>query len=235
MQKERIIDLVSKLVNTLASPKISLDERHTPTLYAGFLTGLLKRVGTEVRKNKKMRLDRDQQQLRNGDDMDACTSPPTSSRDSSSSSPLSGTASTGSFNDVNASWNGNGYLNGQNTICAFPNNGTNTSGYHPPTDSSKNAAYNTNDSIYPSTVTHVGSTPSWGSNNLNTNMTWDEVYAAPDSNSHTPSNTGHPNTLSGHTMHMGTQWNFSADENSPYAKWSMEDLCPTVNYLMPST
>jgi len=39
---------------------------------------------------------------------------------------------------------------------------------------------------------------------------------------------------SGRSVTIGTQWNFSNDENLPYTKWSMEDLCPTVHYLMPT-
>jgi hypothetical protein len=137
-------------VDTLASPKLSLDERHVPTPNVGFLTGMLKRVGTETRKNKEMRLDRDQQQHRNGADTEACPSPLTSS----SFSPLSGTASVGSFNDVNASWNE------QDTLSAFPDTNTNTSGCHHPADSSQNAIYAATDSICPTTVTHTDSTPS---------------------------------------------------------------------------
>lgn len=47
----------------------------------------------------------------------------------------------------------------------------------------------------------------------------------------------HPHQLSfpPHPVDMGTQWHFSGDTfSSPYNKWSMEEICPTVSSLMPS-
>ena len=40
-QETEIFDLVGRLIQTLSSPKISIDDRHTPKLYARFLAGLL--------------------------------------------------------------------------------------------------------------------------------------------------------------------------------------------------
>ncbi|KAM6499620.1 hypothetical protein JOM56_005128 [Amanita muscaria] len=38
-----ILELISRLIQTLSSPKIALDDKHTPKLYARFLAGLLSR------------------------------------------------------------------------------------------------------------------------------------------------------------------------------------------------
>ncbi|KAG5637475.1 hypothetical protein H0H81_004446 [Sphagnurus paluster] len=40
-QENAIFELISRLINTLSSDKIAVDERHTPNLYARFLTKLL--------------------------------------------------------------------------------------------------------------------------------------------------------------------------------------------------
>jgi len=42
-QESQIFDLIGKLIYTLSSTKIAIDERHTPKLYARFLAGLLSR------------------------------------------------------------------------------------------------------------------------------------------------------------------------------------------------
>lgn len=42
-QETEIFDLISQLIQTLSSPDIAIDDRHTPKLYARFLTGLLSR------------------------------------------------------------------------------------------------------------------------------------------------------------------------------------------------
>ncbi|KAJ3509576.1 hypothetical protein NLJ89_g5151 [Agrocybe chaxingu] len=42
-QENEIFDLIGRLIQTLSSPKISIDDRHTPKLYARFLAGLLSR------------------------------------------------------------------------------------------------------------------------------------------------------------------------------------------------
>jgi len=58
-------------------------------------------------------------------------------------------------------------------------------------------------------------------------MTWDEVYAAypvVPAQGYTANANVPPTTLTGHTVQVGSQWNFNADELSPFAKWSMEDL-----------
>jgi hypothetical protein len=74
-------------------------------------------------------------------------------------------------------------------------------------------------------------------------MSWEDVYGAPDTQIAQSQMQGHPDVgftgltsseHSGHTMAIGTQWNFSTNETSPYAKWSMEDVCPPVQYLMPT-
>lgn len=46
-QRVRIIETVEKLVNTLSSPRVAVDERHTPMLYARFLAGLLSKYKTD--------------------------------------------------------------------------------------------------------------------------------------------------------------------------------------------
>ncbi|KAJ7086357.1 hypothetical protein B0H15DRAFT_346044 [Mycena belliarum] len=46
MAKEReteVFDLIGRLIQTLSSPEIAIDDRHTPKLYARFLAGLLSR------------------------------------------------------------------------------------------------------------------------------------------------------------------------------------------------
>ena len=42
-QENNIFDLIGRLIQTLSSPKIAIDDRHTPKLYARFLAGLLSR------------------------------------------------------------------------------------------------------------------------------------------------------------------------------------------------
>lgn len=42
-QENNVFDLIGRLIQTLSSPKISIDDRHTPKLYARFLAGLLSR------------------------------------------------------------------------------------------------------------------------------------------------------------------------------------------------
>lgn len=42
-QENDIFDLIGRLIQTLSSSKISIDDRHTPKLYARFLAGLLSR------------------------------------------------------------------------------------------------------------------------------------------------------------------------------------------------
>ena len=42
-QENDIFDLIGRLIETLSSPKIAIDDRHTPKLYARFLAGLLSR------------------------------------------------------------------------------------------------------------------------------------------------------------------------------------------------
>lgn len=40
-QENEVFDLIGRLIQTLSSPKIAIDDRHTPKLYARFLAGLL--------------------------------------------------------------------------------------------------------------------------------------------------------------------------------------------------
>ncbi|KAF8804042.1 hypothetical protein BYT27DRAFT_7194756 [Phlegmacium glaucopus] len=42
-QEINVFDLIGRLIQTLSSPKIAIDDRHTPKLYARFLAGLLSR------------------------------------------------------------------------------------------------------------------------------------------------------------------------------------------------
>lgn len=42
-QETEILDLIGRLIQTLGSPKIAIDDRHTPKLYARFLASLLSR------------------------------------------------------------------------------------------------------------------------------------------------------------------------------------------------
>jgi len=42
-QETDIFDLIGRLIQTLSSPEIAIDDRHTPKLYARFLAGLLSR------------------------------------------------------------------------------------------------------------------------------------------------------------------------------------------------
>lgn len=42
-QENDVFNLIGRLIQTLSSPKIAIDERHTPKLYARFLAGLLSR------------------------------------------------------------------------------------------------------------------------------------------------------------------------------------------------
>ncbi|KAF7311314.1 hypothetical protein MKEN_01033100 [Mycena kentingensis (nom. inval.)] len=40
-EEEQVFDLIGRLIQTLSSPEIAIDDRHTPKLYARFLAGLL--------------------------------------------------------------------------------------------------------------------------------------------------------------------------------------------------
>ncbi|KAF7368188.1 hypothetical protein MVEN_00137900 [Mycena venus] len=40
-EENQVFDLIDRLIQTLSSPEIAIDDRHTPKLYASFLTGLL--------------------------------------------------------------------------------------------------------------------------------------------------------------------------------------------------
>jgi hypothetical protein len=42
-QETEVLDLIGCLIQTLSSPRIAIDDRHTPKLYARFLAGLLSR------------------------------------------------------------------------------------------------------------------------------------------------------------------------------------------------
>jgi len=42
-QESNVFELIGRLIQTLSSPKIAIDDRHTPKLYAKFLAGLLSR------------------------------------------------------------------------------------------------------------------------------------------------------------------------------------------------
>lgn len=42
-QETEAFDLIGRLIQTLSSPEIAIDDRHTPKLYARFLAGLLSR------------------------------------------------------------------------------------------------------------------------------------------------------------------------------------------------
>ncbi|KAG6889466.1 hypothetical protein C0995_000993 [Termitomyces sp. Mi166 len=42
-QETEVFDLIGRLIQTLSSPEIAIDDRHTPKLYARFLAGLLSR------------------------------------------------------------------------------------------------------------------------------------------------------------------------------------------------
>jgi len=42
-QESNVFELIGRLIQTLSSPKIAIDDRHTPKLYARFLAGLLSR------------------------------------------------------------------------------------------------------------------------------------------------------------------------------------------------
>ena len=42
-EREQIVGLIQKLIDTLSSREVAIDERHTPKLYARFLNGLLSR------------------------------------------------------------------------------------------------------------------------------------------------------------------------------------------------
>ncbi|KAJ7486494.1 hypothetical protein FB451DRAFT_1337421 [Mycena latifolia] len=42
-QENEVFDLIGRLIQTLSSPEIAIDDRHTPKLYARFLAGLLSR------------------------------------------------------------------------------------------------------------------------------------------------------------------------------------------------
>lgn len=42
-QENEVFDLIGRLIQTLSSPDIAIDDRHTPKLYARFLAGLLSR------------------------------------------------------------------------------------------------------------------------------------------------------------------------------------------------
>lgn len=47
-QEEDIFQLIGRLIQTLNSPEIAIDERHTPKLHARFLAGLLSRYRRDV-------------------------------------------------------------------------------------------------------------------------------------------------------------------------------------------
>ena len=47
-RENEIFDLIHRLIQTLQSPEIAIDERHTPRLHARFLTGLLSRYKRDV-------------------------------------------------------------------------------------------------------------------------------------------------------------------------------------------
>lgn len=47
-QEDEIFQLIHSLIQTLQSPEIAIDERHTPRLHARFLTGLLSRYKRDV-------------------------------------------------------------------------------------------------------------------------------------------------------------------------------------------
>jgi len=47
-QESEIFDLIGRLIQTLNSPEISIDERHTPKLHARFLAGLLTKHRRDV-------------------------------------------------------------------------------------------------------------------------------------------------------------------------------------------
>ncbi|GJE99679.1 fungal-specific transcription factor domain-containing protein [Phanerochaete sordida] len=47
-QEDEIFQLIHRLIQTLQSPEIAIDERHTPRLHARFLTGLLSRYKRDV-------------------------------------------------------------------------------------------------------------------------------------------------------------------------------------------
>jgi hypothetical protein len=42
-EETQVYDLIGRLIQTLSSPEIAIDDRHTPKLYARFLAGLLSR------------------------------------------------------------------------------------------------------------------------------------------------------------------------------------------------
>jgi len=233
VQKERIIELVSGLVDTLSSPEIAIDESHTPKLYAGFLAGLLKRVGKEVRESKRLRLDQEREARL---EMEQNVSPPPSSQDSAVTSPQPHISDDGSVVGTNGVQHEIDYSDSQNsTLTAFPN--VTTGGEHIAGNESNFGYSNVVDvTAYPNT--------NWGSTlDPNTGMSWEDVYATPDSLNaqaqmqiHTGVGFAHlaPSEHSGHPMALGTQWNFITDEKHPYEKWGMEDLCPTVHNLMPT-
>lgn len=47
-QEGEIFELIHRLIQSLQSPEIAIDERHTPRLHARFLTGLLSRYKRDV-------------------------------------------------------------------------------------------------------------------------------------------------------------------------------------------
>lgn len=249
----------------------------------GFLAGLLKRVGAEVRMKKRMRVDRPQQRSGSGTGIElerqvGSVSPPPSSRDSgSTTSPISAVIGSGPFNGngMHGSWNGNNnnHIKGHNPITAFPqavspvSNGNGNgiaNGYHssqtqaqaqvsPPTLTNYPVVQDTTP-FYPESTSTAASPSGWASTsdpNGSPNMTWDEVYATsadphiqqiPQIQQQQPviMNPGFelpPSALglTGHTMTMGSQWTFNAEDSlSPLDKWAMEDLCPPVNFLVPN-
>jgi len=224
-QKERIISLVSGLVDTLASPEIVIDERHTPKLYAGFLAGLLKRIGKEVRDKKRLKLDHDHRK-----ETVAKSPPPlrevTMKAERSSTSPIPGTPGSGHASEANTDVHGN-YSNGQNPLAVFPTANTVDNHQTFPQFDSLSLTVGQN-APFPTSATN------W-SPHTNDNMTWEDVYAAPDTQIHPNSSLTHlaPNEF-GHQMHIGSQWNFNADPTSPLARWGMEELVPSVHHLIPS-
>jgi hypothetical protein len=49
--KTKILDLIGRLIQTLNSPEVSIDNKHTPKLHAKFLAGLLKKHHQDSNQN----------------------------------------------------------------------------------------------------------------------------------------------------------------------------------------
>lgn len=87
-QENDIFDLIGRLIQTLSSPKIAIDDRHTPKLYARFLAGLLsrhRRDGASV--GRLQPIPPSQSSLPVNDDTTQSTSGPTGSFPSSTATP----------------------------------------------------------------------------------------------------------------------------------------------------